>query len=110
MKWKLFICALVLLLTCSCGAKQIAGSFEVDITYDENGKVKDFHASTTKNYGMIKIEGVKDGAGVVGIKIEATKVDATSLAAIVAQSNADIAKSVSSGISNGIASTMLPGK
>ena len=108
MKWKLSICLLALLLTCSCGAKHIAGVFEIDIDYDENGKPKKFHALTTKNYGDIKVKGVRDKDGNLGFELTAQKVDATSLAAIVAQSNAEIAKSVSAGIVSGAASLMLP--
>ena len=100
MKWKTLIygCLLLLIFSCAgCGSKHYAGTFEAHMEVDpESHQITAFNVITTKNYGNIKATGTVDPVTKMPIfTISAENVDATSLAAIVAKSNADIAKSVS---------------
>ena len=107
MKWKLllFCSALLIFLVAGCSASHYAGSFEAHLSVDQTtGKISGLDVSTTKNYGKIQAEGTIDPKTNMPVfKIYAEKVDATSLAAIVAKSNADIAKSVAKATASGAA-------
>ena len=95
--------AIILALLTGCTSSQIAGRFEADVMVDPTThQITNMHVETTKNYGDIAAEVTIDPKTNIPLfKIKASKVDATSLAAIVAQSNAKIAESVSSGITAG---------
>lgn len=103
MKWLYSFCLLLLISLAGCTASQVAGKFEANIQVDPTTQnITNMHVVTTKNYGNIHANVTIDPVTHIPVfEINASKVDATSLAAIVAQSNATIAKSVSEGIING---------
>ncbi len=111
MKVRILTCCILLLLTCACGDKY-AGRFEAHLKTDpDTHQITGMDVITTKNYGNITATGTIDPKTQMPVfTISAENVDATSLAAIVAKSNADIAKSVSAGVVNGAASLVMPGR
>ena len=97
MKWKVLLVAGALMMLCGCAGDHYAGKFEAHMTVDPStGHITGLDVVTTKNYGNINAKGTIDPkTNLPMFEISAENVDATSLAAIVAKSNADIAKSVS---------------
>jgi len=96
MKWKILICCILLLLTCAC-ADRYAGKFVADLQVDpETHQLTGMHVETTKNYGNIQASGTIDPKTQMPVfNISAENVDATSLAAIVAKSNAEMTGNIS---------------
>ena len=97
MRYALMLVVVAMLLG-GCAADHYAGKFEAHMTVDPaSGHITGLDVVTTKNYGNINAKGTIDPKTNLPIfEISAENVDATSLAAIVAKSNSDIAKSVSS--------------
>ena len=93
---RLLLLALILVLP-ACASDHYAGKFEAHMKVDPaTGHIIGLDVVTTKNYGNINAKGTVDPKTNLPVfEISAENVDATSLAAIVAKSNAEIAKSVS---------------
>ncbi len=101
--WKILTYGYLLLLIClcaGCASDHYAGRFEAHLSVDPiTHQITSMDVITTKNYGNINATGTIDPKTQMPIfKISAENVDATSLAAIVAKSNADIAKSVAGAV------------
>ena len=108
MRYLTFLPIIFLLIFTGC-ADHFAGRFEASMDINpETGKIQNLHVVTTKNYGNITAEGSIDPKTNLPVfKIKAEKVDATSLAAIVSKSDAEIAKSIAS-VAGGLAGAALP--
>ena len=92
MKVRLILCVMMLSAICAgCASDHYAGKFEADLTVDpETHQITGMHVLTTKNYGNINASGTVDPKTQMPVfTISAENVDATSLAAIVAKSNAE---------------------
>jgi hypothetical protein len=99
----------LLLIVCSgCASDHYAGRFEAHLKTDPvTHQITGMDVITTKNYGSINATGTIDPKTQMPVfTISAENVDATSLAAIVAKSNAESTKNIM-GIVNTLAGTAL---
>ena len=96
MKIRLLLCVMMLFTICACASDHFAGRFEAHISIDpETHQLTGLNVITTKNYGNINASGTIDPKTQMPVfTISAENVDATSLAAIVAKSNAESTKNI----------------
>jgi hypothetical protein len=92
-----------------CASDHFAGRFEAHLKVDpKTHQIIGMDVITTKNYGNINASGTIDPKTQMPVfNISAENVDATSLAAIVAKSNADSTKNIA-GIVTSLAGAMSP--